>query len=537
MTLKEIKNKHYYRSLLDSIKVIDARLIFSLLLAAFVGAFQSYRARGFMPKAYIPFVFFGVTLLLFLITYGLIGLINKTTFFDVKTKKLNIYKTFALYMLIIMLAWLPFFIAFFPGIMSSDSIDQWRQAIGLFPLNNHHPVTHTMIIRFSTLISGDNSPWAYSLIQYLIMSASMAFTCVWLRLKGLRKYFVWLVLAFFALHPINALYSITMWKDVLFSVSVMLFTIAIAESVLTNGKSIAKRSYFWLFLISGICVANLRNNGTLVAVLAVALIYIFITGNRRRMAIIVGAVLASALIKSLLLASFNIPESSIVESFAIPIQQVSRVVVEDGKISSKDMALIEKVTPASDIKANYAENTVDPVKFSPKFNSKQLKDYKGEYFGLWLRLLINNPSTYIMAYLEETRGYWDPMTYNWAIFFGIDKNDVGLSELEQLSVPRRYLTFYTEGVHVFLPLRFFWSGAVYGYVMLLMLAIMIFIRKNKKWLYLLATAPFMLNWLTLMVATPTANNTRYIYCSFLVFPIILALSLYDRKANVKMGNK
>ena len=537
MILKEIKNKHYYRSFLDSIKVVDARLIFSLLLAVFAGAFQSYRARGFMPKAYLPFIFLGMVALLFLVTYGLIGLINKTTFFDAKVKKLKKYKLFIIYMLIIMLAWLPYFIGFFPGIMSSDSVDQWRQAIGMSTLNNHHPVTHTMIIRFSTLISGDKSPWAYSLIQYLIMSASMAFACVWLRLKGLKKYFVWLVLAFFALHPINALYSITMWKDVLFSVSVMLFTIAITESVLTNGKSIAKPSYFWLFLISGICVANLRNNGTLVAILAVALVCIFITGNRRRMAIIVGAVLASALIKSLLITSFNIPESSIVESFAIPIQQVSRVVVEDGEISSKDMALIEKVASASDIKANYAENTVDPVKFSPKFNTKQLNDHKGEYFSLWLRLLINNPRTYVRAYLEETRGYWDPLTYNWAIFYDIDKNNVGLSQNTQMSVPRHYLALFTEGTHVLLPLKFFWSGAVYNYVMLLMLAIMVFVRKNKQWLYLLATAPFMLNWLTLMVATPTANNTRYIYCSFLVFPIIFALSLYDRKAVIKKGNK
>lgn len=522
---------YFYRKVFELIKSAKGGLVMSLALSALASAFLIFKLRGVMSTIYLPVMFLSLAILMFSVTFYLISRINQTTFVDAKVDKINKKKAFFVYMLIIMLAWIPFFIVFFPGIMSIDSIDQWGQALGLFPLNNHHPVVHTMLIRFSTWISGDKSPWAYSLFQFLTMSASMSFVCVWLRLKGLKKYFVWVVLAFFALHPINPFYAITMWKDVLFSGAVMLFTVAIAEVVLSRGKSIAKPSYSWLLMLSGICVANLRNNGTLVALLAVILVFVFINANRRRMAIITVAILSSVVIKSLLLSSFNIPESSIRESLAIPIQQISRTVVVGGRISSSDAVLIQNVLPFDEIKSEYVENTVDPVKFSPKFNAQQLADNKLAYFGLWLRLLIDNPSTYVRAYLEETRGYWDPLDYNWGIFFGgIDNNDVGLNNLPQFAQQRDAMIQYTEKVHVLLPLRYLWSGAVYGYIMILMLAIMVFVRKRKNWLYLLAAAPFMLNWLTLMVATPTATNVRYIYCSFLVFPIIIFLSLNDRKA-------
>ena len=48
--------------------------------------------------------------------------------------------------IVIFVAWIPFFLRFYPGIVTSDSYSQIEQTIGLIGLSDHHPITHTAII-------------------------------------------------------------------------------------------------------------------------------------------------------------------------------------------------------------------------------------------------------------------------------------------------------------------------------------------------------------------------------------------------------
>lgn len=47
---------------------------------------------------------------------------------------------------LIMLLWLPYLLAFWPGFIFGDTISSISQAIGDAPLSNHHPVFYTMLI-------------------------------------------------------------------------------------------------------------------------------------------------------------------------------------------------------------------------------------------------------------------------------------------------------------------------------------------------------------------------------------------------------
>lgn len=502
-------------------------IFLALLVSIFVTYSFTYHFNSLLviPIFLVLFAFITGLLCVFLYYY------RRLVAIDSEAQGLNYKKLFFVYLGLILVAWLPYFIIFFPGNASPDSIDQWAQATGVIKLSNHHPVFHTLIIRLSTFISGDRSPWAYSLMQMLLMSSAMAFVVTWLRKKGLKKYFVWLVLAFFALHPINGMYSITMWKDVLFSGSVMILTLAIAEIVLSRGKSLLSNFYFWLFSISAVCVANLRSNGALVAVLSLFFILILFKKYRKKLAIALMIVLSSIVIRSVVVAALDVPNPKIRESLAIPIQQVSRVVVASGKISKSDVKLISKVMPIDEIKLSYANNTVDPVKFNPNFNNDELENNKFDYLKLWFRIMLENPKLYIKAYLDETRGYWDPMAYNWSIFYGIEKDNFNLMDLDNSnSVQEKYAIKFIEKTQSLIAFKPFWSGAIYNYVMIFMLIAMFYVSKRKKWLYLLVATPFLLNWLTLLIATPTANNARYIYCSFLVSPIVIFLSIYNNKS-------
>ena len=48
--------------------------------------------------------------------------------------------------IIIFLAWLPYFLRYYPGLLTNDSCSQVSQSIGLAMLTNHHPVFHTGLV-------------------------------------------------------------------------------------------------------------------------------------------------------------------------------------------------------------------------------------------------------------------------------------------------------------------------------------------------------------------------------------------------------
>ena len=66
---------------------------------------------------------------------------NKNVSFFTSNKK-----SFFICMGIIILAWLPYILRYFPGNVSYDSLWQILQATGVTNFNNHHPVIHTSII-------------------------------------------------------------------------------------------------------------------------------------------------------------------------------------------------------------------------------------------------------------------------------------------------------------------------------------------------------------------------------------------------------
>ena len=46
----------------------------------------------------------------------------------------------------IFLAWIPYFLNYYPGVISADSMSQICQSLGIIGVTNHHPVFHTFFI-------------------------------------------------------------------------------------------------------------------------------------------------------------------------------------------------------------------------------------------------------------------------------------------------------------------------------------------------------------------------------------------------------
>jgi hypothetical protein len=133
---------------------------------------------------------------------------------------------------VILLAWLPFFLSEYPGNLTPDSISQVLQAWDKEQLGNHHPVIHTLFIRFILnigleLFNGNqtNAVALYCGVQAVILALCFSYLIETLFKFRFKKWCIVLVIAYFASVPYHALYSITLWKDVLFGGIVLILTV------------------------------------------------------------------------------------------------------------------------------------------------------------------------------------------------------------------------------------------------------------------------------------------------------------------------
>ena len=129
--------------------------------------------------------------------------------------------------------WGIYLLAFFPGMMSTDSAIQWKQVIsGKF--NDLHPVFHTLFIWLITRLWF--SPATVALFQILSLSLTIGWGISILDEQGLPTWASWILAVIFAVSPVNAGLVITIWKDIPFSTCLLLLSLLILKVVFSNGE-------------------------------------------------------------------------------------------------------------------------------------------------------------------------------------------------------------------------------------------------------------------------------------------------------------
>ncbi|WP_201864666.1 DUF6020 family protein [Microvirga soli] len=194
---------------------------------------------------------------------------------------------------------LPSFIVFtlvllgtWPAQMSPDSISQWTD-LHLGAFSNAHPVVHTFLIGGPGYLLG--SPGWSMAIQIVLMALAIGGTCVELRRWSVPR---WLVGGAALLVPLFApvhLMATTFWKDVPFTIAVVVLATLLLVLLRTGGAAAARRSFLVAFLLVLFLVATLRHNGLIVAAGTILALFILYRRILRRR-LIVGALFAGLLI-------------------------------------------------------------------------------------------------------------------------------------------------------------------------------------------------------------------------------------------------
>lgn len=463
-----------------------------------------------------------IGLLLFFNLYLLSESIRIRNILKVKEREIiSDKKRRRIYSLVLALAWLPVFLIYFPGIMPEDATVSVAMVIGELPWNNQFPVFYSLIIGAFIFIGyclhNVNLGIAfYSIFQLIIMAGGLGFFLSWLQKKGLRKIYIYFCLAYFAAAPVFGNYAIVMWKDPWFSGLLILLSIFLYDHVALNRQSFLEKKYLWQYAGLILLMCLMRNNGIYIAVLInLCLLFVYRSQIKRVLAALLGSILLVLFITGPVYEFTVSAKNLFVEAVGIPLQQMVRTVVMDGNMNEKEEAFLNELMPIEKYKDYYNPFLVDPVKWAPEFNTKFLDTHKKEFFQTWLSMLPKNFDKYVEQYLMGTYGFWH---------IGGDTNYEFVKE---------EVADNTWGMHQLSPIEK-WFGypmkevlnEKYDYIptglliwMMICSAVLCWIKRQS--VYIIPLLVMIGNWMTLMVATPTAFGVRYIYVCVLGLPLLL----------------
>lgn len=505
-------------------------------------------------KSFLKFLGYMITI------YGIVLLIINKLFPKIKTeiKKEKRYftnnkRSFFIVAGIIFVAYIPYFLNEFPGIVSPDSCIEIMTGLGYInPISNHHPVFHALIISIAmnigkTLGNYTTGIAIYSIVQMIFTACVFSYTIYYMAKKNVNTGIRLGVLVFFALYPPFAAYSVTMWKDIPFGLIMILFTICIIELITNKEEFLKSIKNNIIFIIIMILTFLFRNNGIYVVVLTMPFMIFICKYYRKRMSIICGIVLISyILVKGPIFSMLNIQEGGIKESLSVPLQQFARITKYQGdKLTTEEKEAIYEFLPVENLAEIYNPILSDPVK--NKFNNEAWENDKINFFKLWGKLCLKYPKDAIESFLCNSYGYWYPEAKGVVISYDFvdTQNYKNTKFSEEMIQKAREDIKYEKSPIIKIQLidnikqgidnrsipvvSFLFSIGIFVWMLVICIGYVIY---KKEYKYLLAYIPIVLLWLTTL-ASPVACEYRYVYSIFTCFPILSVgiINIINNKKN------
>lgn len=502
-----------------------------------------------------------ITMLMMVISFIILNaiitfLFNKLDNYEVKEKK-NDKKTgfiskmidkhpFWFSLIVILLFWLIYIIAFYPAIMSPDPSFQILQFFGIdnkystyvnlidksVIITNHHPVIHTLLIGscvklgVSIFNSTNAGLFIYSIIQTLILASTLSYTIKFLKEINVSVNVRKAVLLIYALVPVFPFYAMSPVKDVIFGCLIILYIISIYKFIKLKNKINVKTMIKEIILM--ILITLFRNNGIHIIILSFPFLLLLGRKNLMKYLIIfIVVVLSYFTYDKVILPHFKITPGSVREMLSIPFQQTARYVIKnDDKIPEKDKKAIDKILEYDTLKKRYDPEKADDVK--NKFNKDATDRDLKNYFIVWFKELKDDPKTYVEATLNNTYGYFYPVKTNWYIYVNENKtiNNYGFDyHFNDLNVLRSALIAFGL-VFPYIPfLGLIVNIGFNTWILLFMMAYLIYRKKYKEIIYLIPSIIVLL----VCFASPVNAYFRYALPNVFAMPTMLLIFLNIRK--------
>lgn len=442
-------------------------------------------------------------------------------------------KLFVISTILCFVCYIPFFLYLYPGVMTADSIVQLEQALGEASYSNHHPWLHTLVIQACVqfgLTTTDNlytSIAIFTVLQMIVMSLVCGYAVDTIKLVSRRLWVPITALIIYALVPINSAYSVTMWKDVPFGLSVLLLICTLTRLFCLNEYN-SIREYI-LFAFAGVGVCLLRTNGWY-GFLA-SLPFVLVLSRRKKLPvwpILAGVILLSWTFKGPAMKLFEVEQPDFVESVAVPSQMVAQVLVNERELTPAQQELINNTIDTTYIKELYIPGHADSIKELIRANHPEyLASHKGDFLRLFVELGLEYPADYLKAFVDQTYSIWYPeVFYSVSELEGIAPNPWGLYHYPLIRGP-----VVTKAHEIWVKLGtiipgygLLWSMGTLTWISIIGFGATLVASKGtllrRAWCIFV---PVLMLLATLVIAIPIMKDYRYVYFSLLSLPLYLSV--------------
>ncbi len=439
---------------------------------------------------------------------------------------------------------------FNPGFLAYDSYNQLHQ-IATNSYNNWHPFFHTFIEMLCLKVYA--SPVSVCILQILTFSTMWMVICKYFRNdkdKKFNKVFILQILLtlILSLIPINAIYAITLWKDILFSYNMMFLCFLV--KVLIDKKGNVGIGFGVIMALFMAFVAHLRPNGiyVIILILVILFVYLFRKNRSNKIHTIIPVV---TVIFILLIGSLNVV-------YHVQDQQRNALMIKSSQIlgdydlylnlSDKDRKKIYEFISKEDIRQFYSLTFTERLCANANFTA--FDNNKFTYLAMISSYSIKNPAHFLEFLFGSSPLVWNVHRDSHYVGLEYDFNyDFKDKKAYYTSAHTNPVTSYdnasfsNRGSHEFNEVSSFGkltivnplldslcnNPAVYMYLAFLCMLGIYLISKSKSILFVYL--PNFLNILIIMFSI-SAQDVRFLYSNFLVFyllVIILISELYKHK--------
>ena len=535
----------FYKSNLYDKNTYKASLIFSIIFAFImiigekVYALQDVNNVSIWDSMFNIrnlVILLGNTSIIYLILTNMIPFLVEKNLNNKKQSKNKISNKKVLFaaFITILICWLPYYLALFPGTISPDSISELTMITNNFQtMSDHHPILHVLFMSIPYTIglkifdSANIALAITSSLQSIIMALIFAYSILFLYKKNINKYCILIILACYALFPMHGFYSMVMWKDVLFAGSFLLLTIECMKLLQDYQNNIIQKKTLITFTIVSILCVFLRNNAFYMYIFLTPITLILMRKHLKKILIpfiIVFVIYIS--VKGPIFNALEIKKSASSEYIGMPMQQIGRMAFKGVDFTKEQEKLLNELMPIEKMKEEYNPRVSDGIKFSKHYNIEVFNKNKLDYAKLWLELIIEYPKIAIEAYLNSTLGYWYPNVQYWSVANNVWENDLGISEEPIVSekIKEKILNIENRNVPI---ITIIWSIGLWFWLFAILVYVAI---KKGTFINVYPFIPSIGIWITMMVASPVFGEFRYVYCVISTIPVLFVYTLnIDKK--------
>lgn len=299
----------------------------------------------------------------------------------------------------------------FPGLLTSDCIDQIGQAQNN-SYTNAHPIFHSFLVGNLTKLGGI---WVPALFQILVFTITWTYGC-----KTLRKYNITkrnkifqIVFTFImCIIPLNFLYSITLWKDILYSYSILAVLIFVYIGI-KEKYNYTIPQLIWIG-VSTVAIMKLRHNGVPIGFIMFVLLLVlnFVNKKKAKQSLIL---IASFVITFILM---TVPQwiweiktdtnnvSGVLDSTKV--YCMGALLNTDIQLEQEEVEFLNTIMDVEKWRDNYNPYTGSNILFNSEYHSKVLNTEEGQakFYEIFMKYAKQKPWTIIKHFINVNSIWW-----------------------------------------------------------------------------------------------------------------------------------